>query len=312
MTTRKYWMTPTAVICTALFLQALPCSGKTVLMIGNSFTHNSMPYSIPAIAAQKSDSLTVGAHIKSGSPVHNIWGSPDNAREISKDFGKYRDALTKHPWDVVTLQPFYKRPGEGFPQSTMQSDIDSILKFIELARENPANRKTKFYIYESWPFLWTGKPFQQAWDTTTKDELAAPTMHTRDYYEHLLKRLREKTDAEIHTIPVPEVMYQLDRQMQAGKVPGLTGIGDIMKDKLHLDPGLGHYIASVTVYATLFAKNPGGLVKPEGHYDDGNKELLTPQMCEIVNKTVWDVLSKHPSTGVGAVAEPENAAGEKK
>jgi hypothetical protein len=137
-------------------------------------------------------------------------------------------------------------------------------------------------------------------------------MHTRDYYEYLLKRLREKTDAEVHIIPVPEVMHELDKQMQAGKVPGLTGIGDIMKDKLHLDPGLGHYIASVTVYATIFGKNPAGIVKPEGHYDDGNKELLTPQMCEIVNKTVWDVVSKNPSTGVGGAADSKNAAGGKK
>jgi len=312
MTTRKYWMTPAAVICTALFLQALPCSGKTAFMIGNSFTHNSEPYSIPAIAAQKSDPLTVGAHIKSGSPVHNIWGRPDDGREISKEFGKYREALTKHQWDVVTLQPFYKRPGEGFPQSTMQSDIDSILKFIEFARENPANRKTKFYIYQSWPFLWTGKPFQQAWDGAAKDELTAPTLHTRDYYEHLLKRLREKTDAEVHIIPVPEVMYELDKQMQAGKVHGLTGLGDIMKDKLHLDPGLGHYIASDTVYATLFNNSPSGIVKPEGHYDDGNKELLTPQICEIVNKTVWDVVSKNPSTGVGGAVDSKNAAGGKR
>lgn len=199
-----------AMICAAFLVPALPCSGepaaggKTVFMIGNSFTHDSMPYSIPALAAQKSDSLTVGAHIKSGSPVHNIWGSPDAAREVSKDFGKYRDALTKHQWDVVTLQPFYKKPGEGLPQSTMQSDIDSILKFIELARENPANRKTKFSIYERWPFLWTGKP--------------------------------------------------------------------------------------------------------EGHYDGGNQELLTPQMCEIVNTTVWDVVSKHPSTGVGEPADSKNPA----
>jgi hypothetical protein len=106
-------------------------------------------------------------------------------------------------------------------------------------------------------------------------------------------------------------MYELDKQMQAGKVPGLTGIGDIMKDKLHLDPGLGHYIASATVYATLFGKNPGGLVKPDGHYDDGNKELLTPQMCEIVNKTVWDVVSKNPSTGVGAAEDSKGADGRK-
>ncbi len=274
---------------------------KTVYMIGNSFTHNSEPYSLPALAAQKSDVLMVGAHINSGSPVHNIWGRPDDAREVSKEFGKYREALPNHKWDVVTLQPFYKKPFEGLPQSTMQSDIDSILKFIALARENPANRKTKFYIYESWPFLWTGKPIQQAWDGTTADELTAPTMNTRDYYEHLLKRLKEKTDAEIFIIPVPEVLYELDKKMQAGGVPGINGIGELMGDKLHLDHGLGHYIASVTVYATLFGKNPQGLVKPDGHYDDGkNSALFTAQMCEIVNQTVWDVVSKHPATGVTA------------
>jgi hypothetical protein len=89
MTTRTYWMNPIAVICTALLVQALPCSGetavsgKTVFMIGNSFKHGSMPYSLPAIAAQKSDSLMVGAHINLGSPVLNIWGSPDAAREVS-------------------------------------------------------------------------------------------------------------------------------------------------------------------------------------------------------------------------------------
>lgn len=145
--TRNSWATSVVAICTALLVPALACSGepaaggKTVFMIGNSFTHDSMPYSLPAIAAQKSDSLTVGAHIKSGSPVHTIWGSPDAAREVSKDFGKYRDALTKHQREVVTLQPFYKQPGEGLPQSTMQSDIDAILKFIELARENYAGNQ---------------------------------------------------------------------------------------------------------------------------------------------------------------------------
>ena len=65
------------------------------------------------------------------------------------------------------------------------------------------------------------------------------------------------------------------------------------------------------MYATLFGKNPAGIVKPEGHYDDGNKELLTPQMCEIVNTTVWDVVSKNPLTGVGGAAGSTSPVGEK-
>lgn len=282
------------------------CRPGTVYMIGNSFTHNSEPYSLAAIAAQKSDALTVGAHIRSGSPVHTIWGRPDEAREISPEFGRYREALTNHMWDVVTLQPFYKRPNEGFPQSTMQSDIDSILKFIELTRQNPANRNTKFYIYESWPFLWVGKPFQQAWDTTTRDELTAPTMHTRDYYEHLVKRLRSRTDAEIYIIPTPEVMYELDKKMQAGEVPGINGIGEIMGDKLHLDAGLGHYLAAVTVYTTLYGRNPAGLVKPDGHYDAAKEGLFTPQILNVLHDVVWAVVSNHAYTGVATKPEAQD------
>jgi len=177
-------------IAAVLLLQAQPSGADTIYMIGNSFTHNCQPYSVPELAKQQKKKLTIAAHIKSGSPIHNIWGNPENGREISEKFGKYREALTKHHWDIVTLQPFYKRPHEGLPQSTMQTDLDSILKFIKLARENPANKTTKFYLYASWPFLWTGKPLQTAWSTATKNELTTATSHQGDYYEHLATRLR--------------------------------------------------------------------------------------------------------------------------
>jgi len=302
MATRKC-IQSLAAVAAVLFCLAIPCQAKNVYMIGNSFSHNSGLYSISALARQDANQLTVGAHINSGSPLHNIWGRPNDGREISPEFGKYRNALAKYKWDVVTLQPFYKRPYEGFPQSSMQTDIDSILRFIELTRKNPANRATKFYIYTSWPFLWTGKPFREAWDQITVDDLSTPTSHSRDYFEHLVKRLRSQTDAEIFIIPVAEVMYELDKKMQTGKVPGIDGIGDIMGDKLHLDAGLGHYVAGATVYATLFRKDPAGLVKPKGHYDGKNADLFAPQLCEIVHKTIWDVVCAHAYTGVATKSE---------
>ena len=268
-----------------LFLAA-PCAAETLYMIGNSFTYCSQPYSLAALSGQQSVKLEVGAHIKSGSPVHNIWGNPDNARELSTEYGKFREALKKHQWDAVTLQPFYKRPYGGLPRATMQTDIDSILNFIKLARENPANKDTKFYIYASWPFLWTGKPLQESWDRVTVDNLETPSSHQRTYYEHLVKRLRGVTDAEIRLIPIPEVMYELDKRMRAGEVPGLSGIGDIMGDKLHLDAGLGGYLAGVTVYSTISGKNPAGLAKPLGHYEGKEGNLITPEVAKIVNDRI--------------------------
>jgi len=296
--TCKLRMVPAAMIAAVLLVQAQPSGADTVYMIGNSFTHNCQPYSVPELAKQQSKKLTIGAHIKSGSPVHNIWGNPDNGREISEKFGKYREALTKHQWDIVTLQPFYKRPYGGLPQSTMQTDIDSILLFIKLTRENPANKKTKFYLYASWPFLWTGKPLQTAWSTATKDELTTATSHQGDYYEHLTTRLRALTDAEIHLVPIPEVMCAFDKKMQAGKVPGISSISEIMGDKLHLDAGLGHYLAGATVYATLCSANPAGLVKPEGHYDGKKEGLFTPETLKVLHETIWQVVSKNAYTGV--------------
>jgi hypothetical protein len=86
--------------------------------------------------------------------------------------------------------------------------------------------------------------------------------------------------------------------MQAGKVPGISSISEIMGDKLHLDAGLGHYLAGATVYATLCGVNPAGLVKPEGHYDAEKDGLFTAETLKVLHETIWEVVSKNAYTGV--------------
>ena len=100
---RPTHMIPVVAIALHALCHAEPSRAESIYMIGNSFTHNSQPYSLPALAQQQGVELSVGAHIKSGSPVHNIWANPKNAREVSETYGKYPDALTKHQWDAVTL-----------------------------------------------------------------------------------------------------------------------------------------------------------------------------------------------------------------
>ena len=272
---------------------------KSVYMIGNSFTHNTQPYSIPELASQHSISLTIGAHIRSGSPMHVIVGKPAEGREISPTFGKFSTALKDFKWDAVTLQPFYKKPSSGFPASSMQTDIDSILAFIAMARQNPANKETKFFIYTSWPFMWYGKPYQTVWDSVTKDVLTSPSFHTRDYFEHLIVRVRALTDADVYMIPVGEVLYALDTKMKNGDLPGYTGVADILSnDKLHLNAGLGHYVAGVTVYATICGRNPAGLTRPEGHYEGAKEGVFTPAVYKMFHKTIWEVVTSHKFSGV--------------
>ncbi len=61
------------------------------------------------------------------------------------------------------------------------------------------------------------------------------TNHTREYFEDLVNRLRLLTDAEIFLIPIGEVMFELDPRLQAGEIPGLTDIRELMHDSLHVD-----------------------------------------------------------------------------
>ncbi len=284
-------------VVTACLLATNPCSAETAFFIGNSFTRNCQPASLPAFAAEGGKELTTGWHIKNGSPLHNIWGSPSSVNDVSATFNTFAGALPNHQWDAVTLQPFYKGDYQGFGPATMRTDISSIKSFINLTRQNPANVDTKFYVYTSWPLMWLGKPYQQVWDGPVTDDLSTWSYHQRDYYEHLINRVRAETDAEVNMVPIGEVMYELDKKMQAGELPGYDGIGDIMADGLHLDAGLGEYLASATVYATIFGESPAGLTKPAGHYD-GGPGTFTPEVYDVFHETVWNVVSTHEYAGV--------------
>lgn len=270
-------------------------------LIGNSFTGDSEPDGgLSALAAQQSRNLATGFHIRYGSPLHAIRGSPKVANSYSKAFGRFRDALSNHHWDAVSLQAFYKNPGEGFPQSTMQTDIDSVLSFIEVTRQNPANSDTKFYIYQSWATLGGAideTAYQTRWETPSIDEPATWTNHTREYFEDLVNRLRLLTDAEIYLIPIGEVMFELDRRLRAGAVPGINDVRDLMRDRLHVDEGLGTFLVGLTVYATLYGTDPDGIVKPVGYYD-GNNGLYVQELYDAYYDAVWEVVSAHPHTGV--------------
>lgn len=291
-----------------LAFQESSCRGMSTYLVGNSFTGNCEPECLPALAAEGGRTLATGWHVKHGSPLHNIWGLADSVNSTNPTYGKFRDALPGHAWDAVALQAFYKRPYQGFDWSTMQTDVDSALAFIDLTRENPANADTKFYVYASWPFLWTGKPYQEAWGQATVDDPTTKTSHTREYFRHLTNRLRAATDAEVYLIPIPEVLDALDKKLQAGALPGFSGVGELMldDDNLHLNAGLGHYTAGATVYATLFGESPAGLAQPDGCYEGGDQSLFTPEAYALVHETVWEVVSTHEHTGV--VPEPASWA----
>ncbi len=78
--------------------------------------------------------------------------------------------------------------------------------------------------------------------------------------------------------------------MKAGEVPGYPSIHQLYKDGIHLNEP-SSYLVGCTFFATLLKQSPIGLpTAPYGKID--------PALAETIQRTVWQVVSKHGDAGV--------------
>ena len=64
-------------------------------------------------------------------------------------------------------------------------------------------------------------------------------------------------------------------RMRMGKVPGVTDIGEIYVDGIHIND-VGSFVVSTTFYAKLFRDDPRGIAA--GHYN----EKVDPKMARAI------------------------------
>lgn len=279
------------IVLFAILLPLQSWGQTTSYHIGNSLTWDSQPLAMELFGDEFDSPHQSGYHIRNGWSLKSFINDPNEVTiEPVAEFGKYSEALSNFQWDAVTLQP------HGAQGSTLQDDVDSILSFIESTRSNPANTNTTFYIYEAWPDR-LGGTYESRWTASLPVEEDPPTEAYREYFDELYERITQETDARIRTIPVGEVIYELDISIGKGLIPGFTSIPQIYRDPLHLDDELGRYLASATTFATLSGTDPSTLYKPPGfhlaHFFPIAQEVYDP-----VNKIIRDVLSADPHSGV--------------
>ncbi|NQT38775.1 MAG: PEP-CTERM sorting domain-containing protein [Planctomycetes bacterium] len=256
-----------------------------VYFVGNSVTDTINYRGLEALAKSRGHKHVWGRHMIPGAPLQWIWQHPDQGFQ-EQPYGHYPTALAKFPWDVLCLQPFDRHiTGD-------EGDIVMARNFIEMAL--PKSPDLQVYIYARWPrkdkdgSLEFAKKWQRkytgGWDGTNE---------TKDYFERLTRELRNacpELKKPVLMVPVGHVMYELDQRMEAGKVPGLSNIGQVYNDGIHLN-NVGSYIVACTFHATLYNENPKGLTaEPYGVTD--------PKLVETIHDVVWKVVSGHELTGV--------------
>ncbi|MCC6680120.1 MAG: hypothetical protein IT445_04375 [Phycisphaeraceae bacterium] len=275
----------------------LPAQAMTTYHVGNSLTWDSRPMWQDDFAAQKGlPAHSAAWHIRCGSSLAAIVANPtDVCADALAPYGLFANALPNYEWDAITLQSY---PGG----TTLGSETAAALSLINLARQNNDNLDTPFFLLTGWP---QSTDFVNTWNQTVVDDDNTPTVIARQYYELLLQRLRNQTDADIYIIPSGEVLYQLDLRMHNGQVPGFSDVTQLYRDVHHLTTTVGRYVAGTTMFAALYGMSPQGLTDPEVI---PSSSPYSPELYAALNEAVWDVVSDYPYSNI--FCQPGDADGD--
>ncbi len=110
--------------------------------VGNSVTDTIRYGSLVKLAASRGHTLTWGRDMIPGAPLSWLWEHPKEGFQ-EEPFGHYPRALSKYPWDVLSLQPF-DRHLDG-----KDGDLAMAGNFIDLALKQSPDLQV--YVYSRWP-----------------------------------------------------------------------------------------------------------------------------------------------------------------
>lgn len=274
----------------------LQAADLAVYHIGNSLSQD-MWYALPPLAtqfvkAQGGKTYDWGFHFRPSTGISYLVHHPD-AEGTSSKVGPWTSALSQRHWDVVTMQPYFPTAGEP---STLASDSAAMQVLIQETRKNPANSTTRFFLYAAWPAVAVDDPgsYAKSYLVQTRKAADQTSSLARTYIQDLATAV--SAIEPITVIPVGEVLYVIDQQMQAGKIPGFNSVIQLHRDPHHLN-GLGRQVAAWTTYAVLFNQSPVGLPWQDlkgsataPFADPGIKDLQSDTVATL-QRVIWDVVS---------------------
>lgn len=295
-------------------LTAAEPAALRVYFIGNSVTDTVRYGELAKLTAARGVRLDWGRTMIPGAPLEWIYTHPDEGFQ-QEPYGRWRKGLTEYAWDAVSLQPFDRHLRAVNNDGRDLGDVALVREFAALAaRRNP---DVQVYIYARWPRVTSGGrsiPFDKndydpakpgsGNDLARVDDFAGRwemkytggwdnSNEGREYFDALLREARKETPflrKKPLLVPVGHVMNELHRRMKAGEVPGYRSIHQLYRDGIHLGEA-GSYLVGCTFFATMLRQSPVGL--PSAPYGK-----IDPALAQTIQKTVWDVVSKHPDAGV--------------
>jgi hypothetical protein len=261
----------------------------TVYWVGNSLVRCITPTRLHELAAERAIDLQFGSQLKGGFSLVKHWevlekgevirywesnkpvgdgfepGRPDGDT-LPKRFGSFWTAHKNHKWDALVLLPLLVPDRE--------KEYEALRKFVEYAIEH--NSAKQIYLCQSWiglPALRNEQgrraglgrvDYQAVWKSDVRRSgrvdsgLLTGVQH--DYYK-LIDRANEefadKLGKPLLMIPFGDIVYELDKRLKAGQIPGLAELYERDPERIpSWDPALGDKAGANILYATATTPSP--------------------------------------------------------
>lgn len=264
-----------------------PDGARSVFHIGHSLVGRDMPAMLAQLAGEGHD---YASQLGWGATLQSHWEPdvPINGFAEENAHDKYRDAheaVASGAYDALVL--------------TEMVEIKAAIDYYDSPRmvHNWAvaaqSMGTPVYFYETWHPL--NDP--EGWRMRLDRDLGT-------YWEgKIMRPALAMSDAPkpIYLIPGGQVMAAFAIALDAqGPVGPLTMHKDLFSDDVHFND-YGAYLIALTHYAVLYQKSPVGLPHTLKRADGTPADDPGAQAAQLMQETVWRVVTSLPRTGVSPV-----------
>ncbi len=237
-------MTVRIALVALLITTGVSADTMRIYHIGNSLTDQVRYGSFKTIAESRGHTHVWARQMIPGSPLAGLWSSPSSGFQ-EQPYGYPTNAFPNYTWDIVAMQPF---------DWSVAQESQAANDFWNLALGNSPNAVA--CIHMAWPRMDAQYgDYEAQWFDSTHN-----WTWSRRYFERIIDTVTQAhpTKEPVRALPMGEVMWELDRKMRAGRIPGYNDIWEIYNDGVHLGD-VGSYITMATHYAVVYRDDPVGL-----------------------------------------------------
>ena len=278
--------------CAAAYL-AIACSvGRgdlTGFHVGNSLTWSAVSPGLPTVIEALGGQLSVGYHIRCGSPLENIVAEPSVfCVPTVAPYGNWHSALTLHEWDYVTFQTH---------AGMVASEIQAAINLVATATAGGRNSQTRFFVYSAWPTRSDTQTYREA----RTQPVTSIAFNTEAYLGKLYSDVRAAhPTVDFGYVPVGEVLLRLDDVLRANPLPGFTSAWDVYGDSLHLNAA-GRYVAHATLAAVVTGRRAEDLT-----FSAGVLAGVEAPFLNLANAEINHLVTNDSRVNILGVPEPHS------